>query len=206
MIITLEGAGVWHDLAIVRNVHTPVSEFRNAVHRLGLHLAVEACKHLPVEQGTVTTPLAEAAVQHVAGSVVLVPVLRAGLGLLDAFLTVMPFAQVGFEGLRRDEATLQPEEYYSRLPTAHASTTYLVLDPMLATGGSLCATISKLKENTHHKVVATCVIAAPEGIQRVEMEHPDVDVVVGAVDRHLNDVGYIVPGLGDAGDRLYGTE
>lgn len=201
----LDGAGVQNELATIRSIDTSISEFRSAIHRLGLHLAVHASTHLPSVTGNVTTPLAQTTATRVDGVIVLVPVLRAGLGLLDAFLSVMPYASVGFEGLRRDEVTLQPEEYYSRMPEPTTSTTYLVLDPMLATGGSLCATICRLKEQQHRKIITACVIASPEGLQRVATEHPDVHVVAGAVDSHLNDVGYIVPGLGDAGDRLYGT-
>lgn len=202
----LTGVGVQHELSIVRDVNTPMPEFRGAVHRLGLHLATEVSKHLPPQTSTITTPLAETSATRVFGDVVLVPVLRAGLGFLDAFLTVMPYATVGFEGLRRNEVTLQPEEYYSRMPEPSNATTYVVLDPMLATGGSLCATLDRIKSLPHRSILAACLIAAPEGLDTVSGRHPEVNVIVGVVDSHLNDVGYIVPGLGDAGDRLYGTQ
>lgn len=201
----LSGTGVEHELALIRHTDTGVADFRSGVYRIGLHLAAEVSKHLTQRNTEVVTPLTTTTGKLYSGTLVLVPVLRAGLGLLDAFLHVLPYARVGFEGLRRDEETLQPHEYYSNIPQAVGETDFVVLDPMIATGGSLCATIERLKREKPRSVVAAGVIAAPEGLERVTSTFPDVRVVVGALDSHLNDVGYIVPGLGDAGDRLFGT-
>lgn len=205
MTTILSGTGLAHDIATVRDTATDIAAFRSAVRRIGLHLAVEASKHLPPAVGSVTTPLAETSATRIDGSVVLLPVLRAGLGLLDAFLDVIPSAAVGFAGLRRNEEDLVPVEYYRRLPDSDASTTFIVIDPMLATGGSLDATIGMLSGLPHHTIMAACLIAAPEGIRAIEARHPDVALFVATVDDHLNEHGFIVPGLGDAGDRLFGT-
>ena len=205
MTTVLSGTGLSNDLAIVRDVSTSVPDFRQAVHRIGLHLAVEVSKNLPSQTGTVRTPLEETSVARLHGTVVLLPVLRAGLGLLDAFLDVIPSATVGFAGLRRNEESLQPEEYYRRLPDSDKHTTFVVIDPMLATGGSLSATCAMLRGLPHQKIMAACLIAAPEGLRVMEQDHPDVSVVLAALDEKLNNVGFIVPGLGDAGDRLFGT-
>lgn len=206
MIHTLGGTGISHELTIIRDSTTGVQRFRQAIHRIGLHLAVEVSKHLPEQHGTVETPLATTEAHRIAGNVVLVPVLRAGLGLLNAFLEILPEASVGFEGLRRNEETLLPYEYYSRLPKPTEQTTAIVLDPMLATGGSMVATMHKLQEAGFSRMCAASVIAAPEGLNAVAESHPHANIVVAAIDSHLNSVGFIVPGLGDAGDRMFGTE
>ena len=159
----------------------------------------------PPVNGTVTTPLTETTATRIAGKVVLLPILRAGLGLLDAFLDVIPSASVGFAGMRRNEDTLEPIEYYRRLPDSDGETTFIVIDPMLATGGSLTATVNMLKSVPHRQIMAACLIAAPDGVRKLEEQHPEVLLVLATVDDHLNDVGFIVPGLGDAGDRLFGT-
>jgi len=205
MITVLEGAALSTEIALIRDATTGMAEFRNAVFRIGLHLAAETSKHLPTQTISVNTPLETTQQRVLSGDVNLVPVLRAGLGLLDPFLQILPSARVGFEGLRRDEETLQPIEYYRKMPPTTAASTFIVIDPMLATGGSLAATITHLKEHAHTKILAACLIAAPEGIARIEKEHSDVHIVVAAVDRELNSNGYILPGLGDAGDRLFGT-
>jgi uracil phosphoribosyltransferase len=205
MVIELSGAGVGQELAIIRDQGSDVTTFRSAVYRLGLHLAVATAQHLPSVPSVVQTPMAAATVNVIDGPVVLVPVLRAGLGLLSSFMEVIPTATVGFEGLRRNEHTLQPEEYYAKFPESTGNTTYVILDPMVATGGSLSATIERLSQQPHRSILAACIIAAPEGVRRISEAHPDVLVVTSAIDDHLNDKGFIVPGLGDAGDRLYGT-
>ena len=205
MTTVLSGTGLSHDIAVVRDAETSVADFRAAVHRIGLHLAVEVSRHLPAVNGTVTTPLAETAATRIDGSVVLLPVLRAGLGLLDPFLEVLPSASVGFAGMRRNEDTLEPTEYYRRLPESDENTTFIIIDPMLATGGSLHATAKMLKDLPHRQIMAACLIAAPEGVRLMEEQHPEIALTVATVDDHLNDVGFIVPGLGDAGDRLFGT-
>lgn len=152
-----------------------------------------------------TTPLETTTCSVIRGGVVIVPILRAGLGLLDPFLSICPEASVGFIGLKRDEETLAPHEYYRNLPPSDEDTTFIVIDPMLATGGSMTATIALLKNLPHHCIIATCLIASPEGVATITEDHPDVMLVCGALDRQLNDQGYIMPGLGDAGDRLFGT-
>jgi uracil phosphoribosyltransferase len=179
--------------------------FRAAVHRIGLHIAAETLKHLPATQQQVTTPLETTTVNVIYGNVVVVPILRAGMGLLEPFLTLCPSASVGFIGLKRNEQTLHPDEYYRNLPPSDTTTTFIVIDPMLATGGSMVATLDLISPLPHQKVLVACLIGAPEGVHAVESSHPEVDIVIAALDRELNDVGYIVPGLGDAGDRLFGT-
>ena len=206
MLIVLEGAALSQDLTLIRNESTSMDEFRRGIYRIGLHLAAETSKHLPTKSVNVSTPLETMASNVIEGEVVIVPVLRAGLGLLDSFLHFMPYARVGFEGLRRDEETLQPIEYYSKMPPSNTSTTFIIVDPMLATGGSLSATIKSLSKLPNARILASCLIAAPEGVSRVREEHPGVTLVIGALDRELNQNGYILPGLGDAGDRLFGTQ
>lgn len=205
MTTILSGTALAQDITTIRDVHTPTPAFRDAVHRIGLHLAVEASKHLPSRDVDVTTPLTTTAGRVVDGDVVVVPILRAGLGLLQPFLDIMPYASVGYIGLKRDEATLEAEEYYQRLPALSATSTVIVIDPMLATGGSMVDAIHALKRAGAASVIAVCLIAAPEGIACVHREHPNVRIVVAVQDQALNEHGYIVPGLGDAGDRLFGT-
>ena len=205
MAIILSGTALSTDLATIRATSTPIDVFRAAVNRIGMHLAVETSKHLPSRDIDVTTPLETTTCSVISGGVVIVPILRAGLGLLDPFLSICPEASVGFIGLKRDEETLAPHEYYRNLPPSDEDTTFIVIDPMLATGGSMTATIALLKNLPHHCIIATCLIASPEGVATITEDHPDVMLVCGALDRQLNDQGYIMPGLGDAGDRLFGT-
>ena len=205
MATILNGTALANDLSVVRSESSGIAVFRAAVRRVGLHLAVETSRHLPAGAAEVKTPLTTANSTVIVGRVILVPVLRAGLGLLDPFLEILPDAQVGFVGLRRNEESLVPVEYYRLFPDSDQQTTFIVIDPMLATGGSLIATIDILSDLPHHSIMASCLIAAPEGINRVEKTHPEVRLTIASVDSHLNDVGFIVPGLGDAGDRLFGT-
>ena len=205
MAIILSGTALSTDLATIRATSTPIDVFRAAVNRIGMHLAVETSKHLPSRDIDVTTPLETTTCSVISGGVVIVPILRAGLGLLDPFLSICPEASVGFIGLKRDEETLAPHEYYRNLPPSDEDTTFIVIDPMLATGGSMTATSALLKNLPHHCIIATCLIASPEGVATITEDHPDVMLVCGALDRQLNDQGYIMPGLGDAGDRLFGT-
>jgi len=205
MTTVLSGTALSHDLAIIRSVDTHVDVFRAAVHRIGLHIAAETLKFLPAKPEQVTTPLETTTVNVIDGNVVVIPILRAGMGLLEPFLTMCPIASVGFIGLKRNEETLLPDEYYRNLPPSDASTTFVVIDPMLATGGSMVATLDLLSPLPHQRILVACLIGAPEGLQAVETAYPDAHIVIAALDRELNDVGYIVPGLGDAGDRLFGT-
>jgi uracil phosphoribosyltransferase len=197
---------VRHKLTILRQTDTGVRRFRELVWELTTLLAYEALADLALAEKSVTTPLDQAAGHVLADRVALVPVLRAGLGMVDPIWNLLPEAQVGHIGLYRDEETLQPVEYYSKLPTANQVDLCLLLDPMLATGGSAVAACKILKRHGIRHIKYLGLIAAPEGIAQLHGTHPDVDIHIAAADCCLNDRGYIVPGLGDAGDRLFGTK
>ena len=190
----------------LRDVRTDPPAFRRAANRISVLLAAEALRDVPATQGTVTTPLGPAGGVVVKGDVVVVPVLRAGLGMLDAVLELLPAARVGHIGLQRDEATAIASKYYSKLPADLSQSYVLMIDPMLATGGSAVAAINMIKAAGATLIRMICIVAAPEGIALVERHHPDVPIYTPVVDDHLNAQKYIVPGLGDFGDRLYGTE
>jgi len=197
---------VQHKLGLLRDATTNTADFRRLVNELTLLLTYEATKDLATEEVEVETPLERTTVQRISGKKVAVcPILRAGVGMLDGVLSLVSGARVGFIGLYRDEETLQPVEYYVKLPQDIAERDVIVLDPMLATGNSTAAAVDIVKRAGATSIVLISIIAAPEGIERVTSAHPDVRVVVAAVDRGLNERGFIVPGLGDAGDRLYGT-
>lgn len=205
MVTILQGTGLANDVAIVRDVNSTLEMFRGAVHRIGIHLAVEATKLLPGIQTTVTTPIADTSATHIHGAVVVIPVLRAGLGMLDSFLQLIPQALVGYVGMKRNEETLAPYEYYKNLPPSDTNTTFIIIDPMLATGGSMKATLESLTELPHKRIICCSLIAAPEGLMAISKGFPEVEIVIGVLDDCLNEHGFIVPGLGDAGDRLFGT-
>jgi uracil phosphoribosyltransferase len=194
-----------HKLAVLRDERTRTPDFRQAMKELALIMVAEATRSMPTRPAQIRTPLTETEVDEISGPVCLVPVLRAGLGMLDGALALLPTATVGFMGLRRDEETALPVEYYVNLPRNLEEYLVLVLDPMLATGGSLSATINKLKEEGATWISCLHAVAAVPGVERVTREHPDVNFYTAAIDPELNDVAFIVPGLGDAGDRLYGT-
>jgi uracil phosphoribosyltransferase len=194
-----------HKLAVLRDERTTTADFRQAMKELALIMVAEATGNMPTRQVQIRTPLTETEVEEISGPVCLVPVLRAGLGMLDGALALLPTATVGFMGLQRDEETAQPIEYYVNLPRNLDEYLVLVLDPMLATGGSLSATIDKLKEEGATWISCLHAVAAVPGVERVSSEHPDVTFYAAAVDPELDDRSFIVPGLGDAGDRLYGT-
>jgi uracil phosphoribosyltransferase len=197
---------VQHKLAYLRDRETPTVHFRKLANEVTLLLTYEATKDFPTEEAEVETPLERTSVQRIAGKKVAVcPVLRAGLGMLDGVLSLVSSARVGFIGLYRDEETLHPVEYYVKLPELDERDA-IVLDPMLATGRSSAAAVSAVKAAGARSVTLVCLVAAPEGIEHFHREHPDVRVVTAAIDRGLDERGYIVPGLGDAGDRLYGTK
>jgi uracil phosphoribosyltransferase len=196
---------VRHKLTLLRKSGTGVRGFRELLWDLTTLLAYEALADLKLTPTSVTTPLDEAPGYLLAERVALVPVLRAGLGMVDPIWNLIPDAQVGHIGLYRDETTLQPVEYYSKLPPADQVDVCLLLDPMLATGGSAVAACNILKRQGMKRIKFVCLIAAPEGLARLSQSHPTVDIHIAAADRCLNDKGYIVPGLGDAGDRLFGT-
>ncbi len=198
---------VQHKLSVMRDVHTGVKEFRELAGELSLLLAYEAMRDLETVQETVQTPITQAQFPMLSGKkLALVAILRAGLIMTDAIVQLVPAAKVGHIGLYRDPESLLPVAYYNKLPTDIAERRVFLTDPMLATGGSAVAAIERLKEAGATSIKLMCILAAPEGIALIEREHPDVEMVVAAVDSHLNDHGYIVPGLGDAGDRIYGTK
>ncbi len=194
-----------HKLAVLRDERTPTPEFRQALKELALIMVAEATRDMPTRPVQIRTPLTKTEVEEISGPVCLVPVLRAGLGMLDGALALLPEATVGFMGLFRDEETAEPIEYYVNLPRDLEDYLVLVLDPMLATGGSLSATLAKLKEEGATWISCLHAVAAVPGVERLTHEHPDVNFYAAAVDPELNDAAFIVPGLGDAGDRLYGT-
>jgi uracil phosphoribosyltransferase len=198
---------VQHKLGMLRDIETPTQVFRQLVNELTLLLTYEATKELATEDVEISTPLERTTVPRISGKKVAVcPILRAGVGMLDGVLSLISGARVGFIGLYRNEETLEPVEYYVKLPQDIAERDVILLDPMLATGNSTAAAIETVKKAGAQSIRLIAVVAAPEGIERLHSEHPDVHVVVAAVDRELNERGYIVPGLGDAGDRLYGTK
>jgi len=197
---------VQHKLSYLRQKDTPTVHFRKIANEVTLLLTYEATKDFPSEEIEIETPLETTVVHRISGKKVAVcPVLRAGMGMLDGVLSLVSGARVGFIGLYRDEETLEPVEYYVKLPTDLADRDAIVLDPMLATGNSSAVAISKVKEAGARSVILVTLVSAPEGIERVHAEHPDVRIVTASIDRGLNEKGYIIPGLGDAGDRLYGT-
>jgi len=195
-----------HDaLALLRDKQTPADAFRRVATRISVLLAAEALRDVPTATSTVVTPLGPAEARRVASDVVVVPVLRAGLGMLDAVLELVPTARVGYIGLQRDERTAIASRYYSKLPQGLNDSYVLMIDPMLATGGSASAALELLRQAGASRVRILCIVAAPEGVAVVERDHPDVAIYTPVVDSHLNAQKYIVPGLGDFGDRLYGT-
>jgi uracil phosphoribosyltransferase len=198
---------VRHKLGLLRDVHTDTEMFRRLVNELTLLLTYEATKDMGLEEIEVETPLERTTAYRIPGKKVAVcPILRAGMGMLDGVLSLIPVARVGFIGLYRNEETLQPVEYYVKLPADIAERDVLLLDPMLATGNSTAHAVTILKDAGAANVSLISLIAAPEGIRRIEEGHPDVNIFVASIDSQLNEKGYIVPGLGDAGDRLYGTK
>jgi uracil phosphoribosyltransferase len=206
-LIKVDHPLVQHKLSYLRDKETPTVHFRKLVNELTLLLTYEATKEFPTEPTEIETPLERMTAQRIPGKKVAVcPVLRAGLGMLDGVLSLISGARVGFIGLYRDEETLQPVEYYVKLPADLAERDAIVLDPMLATGNSSAAAVATVKAQGARSVTLVCLVAAPEGIEHLQAEHPDVTIVTAAIDRGLNEKGFIVPGLGDAGDRLYGTK
>ena len=198
---------IQHKLSILRDKNTTVKEFRELVSEIAMLMCYEATRDLPVEDVEIETPVAKANCKRLAGrDLAIVPILRAGLGMVDGMVAMIPTAKVGHIGLYRDPETLEPVEYYCKLPTDVQDRDLIVLDPMLATGGSASAAISFIKQRGCKRIRMMNLIAAPEGIARVQKDHPDVDIYVACVDEKLNDHGYIIPGLGDAGDRLFGTK
>lgn len=198
---------IQHKLSMIRDVSTGPKEFRELVEELSMLMAYEVTRDIPVEEVEIQTPLCKTKGKSISGKKLgIVPILRAGLGMVNGMLKLIPTAKVGHIGIYRDPETLQPVEYYCKLPPDIEERDLILLDPMLATGGSACAGIQFLKERGAKSIKLMCLIAAPEGIDAVCSAHPDVDIYTAAVDEYLNDHAYIVPGLGDAGDRLFGTK
>lgn len=206
-LVIMDHPLIQHKITLIRDVKTGTKDFRELVQEIAMLMAFEVTRDLPLEEVEVQTPVAMAKAKVLSGKTVgIIPILRAGLGMVDGILSLVPGAKVGHIGLYRDPDTLQPVEYYCKLPTDAAERDMIIVDPMLATGGSANGAIALLKGHGIKKIKLVCLIAAPEGVQAVQKEHPDVDMFIAAVDEKLNDHGYIVPGLGDAGDRLFGTK
>ncbi len=198
---------IQHKIGLIRRKDTGTKDFRNLVAEVAMLICYEATRELKLVDVEIETPICQTTVKELSGKkMAIVPILRAGLGMVDGMLNLIPAAKVGHIGLYRDPETLKPVEYYCKLPADCAEREVFVVDPMLATGGSSVAAIRMLKEKGCRNIHFMCIIAAPEGIQAMKEAHPDVDVYVGALDERLNDHGYIVPGLGDAGDRIFGTK
>ena len=196
-----------HKLSIMRNKKTGSKDFRELLNEIAMLMGYELTRDLPLEDVTIETPITKMKAKMVSGrKLAIVPILRAGLGMVDGVLNLIPAAKVGHIGLYRDPETLNPVEYYCKLPSDIAERDVIVLDPMLATGGSASAAITFLKNHGVSHIKLMCIIGAPEGIEVVKKDHPDVDIFLANVDEKLNDHGYIVPGLGDAGDRIFGTK
>lgn len=198
---------IQHKIGIIRREETGAKDFRTLVSEIAMLMCYEATRDLKLTDIEIQTPVCKTTVKELKGKkLAVVPILRAGLGMVDGMLAMIPAAKVGHIGLYRDPETLEPVEYYCKLPEDCANREVFVVDPMLATGGSSAAAIRMLKEKGVKNIRFMCIIAAPEGVKRMQEEHPDVDIYIGALDDHLNDHGYIVPGLGDAGDRIFGTK
>lgn len=196
---------ILHKITMLRDKNTVDKDFRQLVYEIALLMGYEATKDLSLVDHKVETPLMECVGKAIEKQVALIPILRAGLGMVDALLDLIPASKVGHIGMYRDHDTLQPIEYYCKLPTDIENRQAIVLDPMLATGGSSVAAISALKKRGVKKIKFMCIIAAPEGVKAITEAHPDIEIYIGSLDEKLNENGYIMPGLGDAGDRIFGT-
>ena len=198
---------IQHKLSILREKSTSVKEFRELISEIAMLMCYEATRDLPLEEVEIETPVAKAKVKRISGKkLAIVPILRAGLGMVDGMVSMMPNAKVGHIGLFRDPETLEPVKYYYKMPPDIEERDVIVVDPTLATGASASAAIQFLKDDGVKHIKLMCIIGAPEGVQRMQEDHPDVDIFVAALDERLNEHGYIVPGLGDAGDRIFGTK
>ena len=206
-VVVMDHPLIQHKIGIIRKQETSSKEFREMIGEIAMLMCYEATRDLKLEDVEITTPITKTTVKELAGKkLAVVPILRAGLGMVEGMLAMIPAAKVGHIGLYRDPETLVPVEYYCKLPADCSERDIFVVDPMLATGGSADAAIQMLKEKGVRNIRFMCIIAAPEGVERMQKEHPDVDLYIGALDDHLNDHKYIVPGLGDAGDRIFGTK
>lgn len=195
-----------HKMAIIRDKHTNTKSFRENVNEIGGLITYEITRDLPLQDVEIETPIQATVAKQLAKDVIIVPILRAGLGMVDGIQMIIPTAKVGHVGMYRDEETLEPHEYYAKFPNEIVDGTVLVVDPMLATGGSASAAITAVKKRGATDIRFVGLVGCPEGVERLHADHPDVDIYLAAMDEKLNEVGYIVPGLGDCGDRLFGTK
>lgn len=206
-VTIMEHPLIKHKIGIIRRKETGSKDFRQMISEIAMLMCYEATRDLKLQDVEIETPICKTTVKELEGKkLAVVPILRAGLGMVDGMLTMIPAAKVGHIGLYRNEETLEPVEYYCKLPKDCSEREIFVVDPMLATGGSSVAAIQMLKDRGCKNIKFMCIIAAPEGVERMQKEHPDVDIYVGALDEKLNENGYIIPGLGDAGDRIFGTK
>ena len=206
-IVVMDHPLIQHKIGYIRRTDTGTKSFRETISEIATLICYEATRDLQLSDVKIQTPICETTVKELKGKkMAIVPILRAGLGMVDGMLTLIPAAKIGHIGLYRDPKTLKPVEYYCKLPADCAEREVFVVDPMLATGGSSIAAIQMLKERGCKNIRFLCIIAAPEGVKAMQEAHPDVDMYIGSLDEKLNDHGYIVPGLGDAGDRIFGTK
>lgn len=206
-VYILEHPLIQHKLTYIRNVETGTKQFREVVNELSMLMGFEITRNLPMQDKEIQTPVTKFTAKELTGKKIgLIPILRAGLGMVDGMVGLLPAARVGHIGLYRDPDTLEPVEYYIKLPSDIEERLLIVLDPMLATGGSADDAIQSLKKRGAKSIKLMCIVGARAGVERIQKNHPDVDIYLGALDEELNDDGYIVPGLGDAGDRLFGTK
>lgn len=206
-VVVMDHPLIQHKIGLIRRTETGTKDFRQTIGEIAMLICYEATRDLKLSDVEIETPICKATVKELKGKkMAIVPILRAGLGMVDGVLELIPAAKIGHIGLYRDPETLDPVEYYCKLPADCSEREVFVVDPMLATGGSAVAAIQMLKDKGCKNVHFMCIIAAPEGVKKMQEAHPDVDIYIGALDEKLNDHGYIVPGLGDAGDRIFGTK
>ncbi|MBE6017484.1 MAG: uracil phosphoribosyltransferase [Lachnospiraceae bacterium] len=205
MLTVLDHALIKHKLTIMRQADTSTYIFKQNLDEIAKLMAYEVTRNIPLKEIPIRTPICDTTGYELDQKIVLVPILRAGIGLVDGFRDIIPTAKIGHIGIFRDEKTLEPHEYFAKFPKDMDKSIVIVTDPMLATGGSASAAITNIKKRGAQKILLVCLVGVPEGVARIEQDHPDVDITLAALDEKLNEVGYIVPGLGDAGDRLFGT-
>ncbi|MDY3249450.1 MAG: uracil phosphoribosyltransferase [Candidatus Choladocola sp.] len=206
-VVIMDHPLIQHKIGLIRRCETGSRDFRALIGEIAMYMCYEATRDLKLQDVEIETPICKTTVKELSGKkLAVVPILRAGLGMVDGMLAMIPAAKVGHIGLYRDPETLKPVEYYCKLPADSSERDVFVVDPMLATGGSSVAAVQMLKDKGVKNIRFMCIIAAPEGVEAMKKAHPDVDLYIGALDDHLNDHGYIVPGLGDAGDRIFGTK